>query len=628
MYKTGDVGRWRPDGVLEYLGRNDRQVKIRGFRVEPGEVEAELTRHPQVKEAVAVVREDQQPGLKRLIAYVVAQDQQGAELTAETLRQFLKQKLPEYMLPSAFVMIDRIKLTPNGKPDREALPAPDEGAFLYQRYAPPANDIESAIVSIWKRLVRVERVGRHDHFFELGGHSLLALRLQSEVNQQLGASLTVADIYKCPVLCDLASHIIAGHTSDIAVDLASEATLESDIVGRPIAPGTSARSVLLTGATGFVGRFLLMQLLRDTEVTVYCLVRSRSQEEGLARLRRSLVNSGLWSEEFAGRVVVICGDLSQAKLGLGKRDRDKLCEEVDGLYHCATSMNHLESYSMSKPTNVEGLQALLRIATCGRAKLFNYISTVSVFGARGHGVTRVVNELTPIDQERHLHSHGYAASKWVAEKICMQAAERGVPCNIFRLGLVWADTQQGRYDQLQREHRLLLSSLRSGFGIKSYRYPLAPIPVDYVARSIVHLANRYPSGSGLFHISPGSESPRDIFERVNDVAGLSLKLVSPFEWIAEIRKLHLKGCSLPIVPLVQFGFSMGERDFNRTWATEMAPAVQVESSQTLDELEQGGITLPPLDEGMLRTYVLATLSEELKAHEVQAPEIRASASGS
>ncbi|WP_200943969.1 non-ribosomal peptide synthetase, partial [Lysobacter sp. Root604] len=176
MYKTGDLGRWLPDGTIEYLGRNDFQVKIRGFRIELGEVEAKLSACADVREAVVLAREDV-PGDKRLVAYVVPSA--GAEPTGVQLREALQTQLPEYMVPSAFMVLDAFPLTPNGKLDRKALPAPDGSSLVQREYEAPQGEIEQGLAEIWQSLLKIEQVGRHDHFFELGGHSLLAVQLVS-----------------------------------------------------------------------------------------------------------------------------------------------------------------------------------------------------------------------------------------------------------------------------------------------------------------------------------------------------------------------------------------------------------------------------------------------------------------
>jgi amino acid adenylation domain-containing protein len=201
LYRTGDLARWLADGTLEFLGRTDFQVKIRGFRIEPGEIEARLSEHPAVRDAVVLVRQDAS-GDRRLVAYCV-----GEALDVETLRAHLSERLPSYMVPAAYVRLEALPLTPNGKVDRRALPAPEGDAYARRGYEAPVGETEAALAEIWSELLKVERVGRHDHFFELGGHSLLAVQVISRVRQVLGAEVALADLFERPALADLARAI-------------------------------------------------------------------------------------------------------------------------------------------------------------------------------------------------------------------------------------------------------------------------------------------------------------------------------------------------------------------------------------------------------------------------------------
>ncbi|MCF5268123.1 non-ribosomal peptide synthetase, partial [Pseudomonas syringae] len=207
LYRTGDLGRWMADGSLDYLGRNDDQVKIRGFRIELGEIQAVLAACNTVREALVLVREDQ-PGDKRLVAYVIAAP--GHEIVAADLRAQLLLSLADYMVPSAFVALDSFPLTANGKLDQKALPAPDAQALAMREYAPPEGDVEIAIAHIWQSLLQVPQVGRHDHFFELGGHSLLAVKLIERM-RQIDLSADVRVLFSQPTLAALAA-AVGGYT--------------------------------------------------------------------------------------------------------------------------------------------------------------------------------------------------------------------------------------------------------------------------------------------------------------------------------------------------------------------------------------------------------------------------------
>jgi amino acid adenylation domain-containing protein len=202
LYRTGDLGRYRPDGTIEYLGRNDFQVKIRGFRIELGEIEARLAEHPGVREAVALAREDA-PGDQRLVAYTIARPDAAAAETEE-LRAYLAAGLPEYMVPAAYVRLDVLPLTANGKLDRQALPAPEMSDFAVHGYEQPRGETEERLARIWADLLGFERVGRRDNFFDLGGHSLLAIRLLSKIRASFKTNLPLSTVFHSPTIAAVA----------------------------------------------------------------------------------------------------------------------------------------------------------------------------------------------------------------------------------------------------------------------------------------------------------------------------------------------------------------------------------------------------------------------------------------
>jgi hypothetical protein len=224
LYRTGDVGRYREDGNIEFVGRRDEQVKIRGYRIELGEIEARLKEHGLVKEAVVVAREagEDGGGEKRLVAYVVmVKTKKGeeensiaeggrleaAELST-TLRTYLAKWLPEYMVPMAIVGLERIPLTANGKVDRKALPAPEGEAYAQGSYEPPQGEMEEILANLWQELLGVERVGRLDNFFELGGHSLLGVRMLSYLFSNLNVQIDISTLFNYPQLALFAKRVL------------------------------------------------------------------------------------------------------------------------------------------------------------------------------------------------------------------------------------------------------------------------------------------------------------------------------------------------------------------------------------------------------------------------------------
>jgi acyl carrier protein len=202
LYKTGDLARYRPDGLLEFLGRLDHQVKVRGYRIELGEIEAVLTQHPAVRESVVLAREDT-PGDRRVVAYVVAD--QPPWPSSRELRGFLQAQLPHYMVPAAVVLLESLPLTPNGKVDRRALPAPDqESPGKEETFVPPRTATEKTLAEIWATVLGLERVGVYDNFFALGGHSLQAMQIISRVRTVFPVELNVYTLFAMPTVAGCA----------------------------------------------------------------------------------------------------------------------------------------------------------------------------------------------------------------------------------------------------------------------------------------------------------------------------------------------------------------------------------------------------------------------------------------
>jgi acyl carrier protein len=205
LYKTGDRARYLPDGNIEFLGRMDDQVKIRGYRIELGEIETVLSQHSSLREAVVLAREDS-PGDRRLVAYAVAAP--GCAPSVHELRSFLQQKLPEYMVPSAFVFLESLPLTPNGKLDRKALPAPDQTRpELEETFVAPRTPVEETLASIWSDVLKVDTIGIHDNFFELGGQSQLATQLISRIRDTFKFDLPLRSLFEAPTIYGLAQRV-------------------------------------------------------------------------------------------------------------------------------------------------------------------------------------------------------------------------------------------------------------------------------------------------------------------------------------------------------------------------------------------------------------------------------------
>jgi len=602
LYATGDQARYLADGAIQFLGRIDHQVKIRGFRVEPGEVETALAKHPQVREAAVVVRGDGKD--KRLVGYYVA----DAALSSATLRAFLKEQLPEYMVPSLLVRLDALPLTPSGKVHREALPAPDDSNEPRRAAVAPRNAVEETVAGIWMEVLNLPRVDVHDDFFEQGGHSLTATRLIYGLRKAFGVDLPLRTLFAGPTVTALAEAIgelkKGPAASALPVitreELAAEAILDPAIQG-PFTPlplageGSGVRALLLTGATGFLGSFLLRELLRQFPTAqVHALVRGANEAAARRKLVASLEKFNLWDDSLTGRIRIVNGDLGRPLLGLSRPEFDRLAQEIDAIYHNGAFVNLFYAYSTLKPANVLGTQEVLRLAAVGRVKPVHYVSTTGVFFSAGGPPLDSVDEGTPLTAVSGLMG-GYAQSKWVAEQLVHLAGERGLPVTVYRPGRIGGHSRTGLGNPDDLVFRILRGSMQLGAA------PLLDMevemsPVDYVSGALVHLSRQPESAGKTFHlVNPRVAAWNELLDWI-DVQGRPLRRLAWTEWQNELRHAAERSADNVLYPLLPV-LTAGES------AEDDAHAPRIECARTQAALAGSGIDCPRLDAGLLSLYL-------------------------
>jgi acyl carrier protein len=217
LYRTGDVARYLPGGEIEYLGRTDHQVKIRGFRIELGEIEAVLGEQEAVRQALVMAREDT-PGEKQLVAYIVPEGDRAPSVSE--LRQYLMEKLPEYMVPGAFTVLEKFPLLPNGKIDRKALPVPAAiRPQIESGYVAPQTEIERTITAAWQTALHLEKIGVNDNFFDMGGHSLRMAQVHTKLRETLRRELSMLELFKFPTIASLAQYLSNGNNGQIPLEM-------------------------------------------------------------------------------------------------------------------------------------------------------------------------------------------------------------------------------------------------------------------------------------------------------------------------------------------------------------------------------------------------------------------------
>ncbi|MFU2337632.1 amino acid adenylation domain-containing protein [Streptomyces albidoflavus] len=599
LYRTGDLGRYTAVGTIEFLGRADTQVKIRGYRIELGEVETALTGHPEVRESVAVAREEAN-GDRRLIGYVART--RGSELRPHTLQTHLAESMPAYMVPSVIVVLDEFPKTPNGKIDRKALPAPGDAQTVdTDSLAQPRTELETEIAAMFAKALQLPAVGVDQDFFEAGGSSLMLSRLASQLINRFEIDLPVHQLFKTPTVEGVAAAVQEHQTGDLRealVDrqirmLEKDAVLADDIRpdGLPQADYFDPRAVLLTGATGYLGAFLLQSLLERTKADVYCVVRANDKDRALQRLRRTMEKYLIWDERYAARIRALPGDLGRPRVGLSEETWAELATTIDAIYHSGATVNFVYPYSALRKPNVGGTQELLRLACTTRLKAFHHISTADVVLA-AHMARPLMEDATALARPND-DPGGYTGSKWVAEKIVDIARERGIPVSIFRPGLILGHTATGA---TQPEDYLVVSF--RGFAamgiVPDYPRILDAVPVDYVADATVHISLRPDAIGDFYHLfNPAPVSIPRFCDWIRTF-GYDFDIV-PFEEARE-RALEVPpGHPLySMVPLIRDAEADPQESLDPALIHLVQP--ELECRNTLRALEGSDVVCPPADE--------------------------------
>ena len=497
VYRTGDLGRYLADGAIEFLGRGDRQVKVRGHRIETAEVEAALASHPAVQRVVvAAVASAASGPVDALAAYVVPNAAVNIDVAA--LRRHVEARLPAYMRPAMYCVLQRLPLTANGKVDFKALPRPGDAAarFAEASVAELAGN-ERRIALAWRELLPHREPRRDEDFFAAGGHSLLAVRLIARMRQELGVELSLPQWLREPTIAHLARMADAAATGENSRAPAGRAIAElrgrvrlADDIRFTHARAAGEGAVLVTGAAGLIGRRLVAGLARQGGREIVCMVRAGGEARAEALLRAFLAARGIDAGE---RLRVVGGDLARARLGLTEAQFRDLAARVGTIIHCGATVNLVAGYGALEAANVGGTHEALRLAALAGAD-FHHVSSVGVLP---YGAGKRVLESDPIDVEGVLLT-GYCETKWVAERTVRLAMERGMRGAIYRPGLTLADEDPARDGGVLA---CALQLARAAGALPRLDIPLDLVGADYVAGAIVRIAADLRAQGGTFHLT-------------------------------------------------------------------------------------------------------------------------------
>ncbi|KAF8899770.1 hypothetical protein CPB84DRAFT_1815576 [Gymnopilus junonius] len=551
MYRSGDLGRYLPNGIVECTGRADDQVKIRGFRIELGEIDTHLSQHPLVRENVTLVRRDKDEE-KILVSYFVpldgpalqgyASDVKDDEEDAKGLlkgirkyrrlikdiREHLKKKLPSYSIPSLLVPLARMPLNPNGKIDKPALPFPDTAQASFVAPAPStttggASSTETTMQSIWASILpnAPQPIPSDESFFDLGGHSILATRLIFEIRKVFVVDAPLGLIFEQPTIAGLVKAVDRLRNNDLgfAINSDKEAVTPGQEAGAAATGDAKAAAaqaveygqdyltlldklqpsypalpsdfndhpltVFLTGATGFLGAFVLHNLLSRNERVkkVICLVRAKSVEQGLARLKEGSVDRGVWSDDWvtSGRLEVVTGDLGLSLFGLGEEAWNRIAGEADAVLHNGALVHWVFPYEKLRSPNVLGTITAINLASTGKPKVIVFVSSTSAIDTdhyvqlsesivRSDSKVKGVPESDDLEGAKSSLKTGYG-----------QSNGRGLRGHIVRPGYVVGDSHTAVTNTDDFIWRLVKGCVQLGL-VPDINNTINMVPVDHVAR--------------------------------------------------------------------------------------------------------------------------------------------------
>lgn len=557
MYRTGDMAKILPSGLLEITGRVGGMIKTRGYTVQPGAVESAIVKHLAVRDCAVVAHGE---GLSRqLVAYVVTEhddnklngrtalmvDESGYSPVA---RRALSDHLAHYMIPPLWVELEALPTHGvSGKIDLKNLPPPPspKSPISNEKVELNTKIKMETVIKIWASALKIPASAitpKHD-FFDLGGHSLTLAELASRFSQAFGFPVPLGPLAGTPTLDGHVEAITAardGHTEAVQADL--PAVLEQDSIlpeeiksnGTPFVKLTDADTVLLTGSTGYLGAFLLKYLLENTSAHILCMVRFTEPSEdsrpaGMARVRKNLIDLGIWDDSQLDRIEIVAGNLARKRLGLSPEAFDHLASRVKVIIHAAATVNLVYPYAALRNANVGGTKEMIRLASRSGATL-HHVSTNGVLPHSIEGWSEdVVIDISDVPTRL---LDGYGQTKWVAEKLVFEAGRRGIPVRVYRPGTISGHSVTGATNTYDLLNAMIVESLHLGCSPKIDGWFTEMTPIDFVSRAMLALCDHAESDNAkVFHLGDPKPVPAtELFDSLAEL-GYATDRVPFDEWV-------------------------------------------------------------------------------------------------
>lgn len=511
------------------------------------------------------------------------------------LKLALKKKLPEYMIPDSFNILPKMPLTFNGKIDIKALPPPQNfNKLLERKYVEPRNKTEKIIKKIWEKILDQDNISITDNFFDLGGSSLSASKVLVELMNQFQLPIPANIFLDLPFIPIMAEYIDSKgqkytKKTEVQDEINRDIILNDDILPhKKISDNINKpQNILLTGAGGFLGLFILSELIKQTEAKIYCLIRPGGFDSIASRLNNQIEFFQLADELSLSnrRIVLISGDIGLYQFNIPSELYKMLTEKIDCIYHCGAQVNTMAAYTALRTSNVQGTREIIQFATQVFDKPIYYISTLSAAFEKdeaGHYV-----EVFPGTQTDQL-SGGYAISKWVSERLLTQLMHRGLPVQIYRSGYIGGTSKTGIANHNDALLLLIKGCIQLGFA-PNWTEKITVLPVDFVSEAIVKISLHQPDKSGVFHIDhPTGILWTDLIHWLNQ-RNYTIQICSHTEWLEHLSHITQENVLFPFLP-----YYLAMKNPPNT------PETNMEHAKTV--LNQLGLAYPQIDDKMLNTY--------------------------
>ncbi|KAK3355197.1 hypothetical protein B0H65DRAFT_515791 [Neurospora tetraspora] len=603
LYRTGDLGRYLESGDVECVGRADDQVKIRGFRIELNDIDSNLSQSPLIRDCKTLVRRDRNEEAT-LVSYIVPEhkewlkwlevrgladvEDEGVEMGPVTvylkkyrrmqaeIRDHLGARLPTYAVPNIYVVLKKMPLNPNGKVDKPNLPFPDVAERVEDASEEDLKNWESlteterTVAQLWADVIsglNPQTIKRENAFFDLGGHSLLAQQFLLNIRKAIGRDVSINILYEHPSLagfCAQVDKLLGEETSGVTAEAGQDEYAKSldELLAQlpekflsadPAALGSEELTVFLTGATGFLGSYLVKDVLDRTARTVKLIAHVRGVKDSTAaleRLRRSLQGYGLWNDEWTGRLSTVVGDLAKLNLGIDDADWADLAQKVDVVIHNGATVHWVRRYHDMMAANVLSTVDAMKLCNEGKPKAFCFVSSTSVLDtdyyfdlsdkqvSTGRGA---IMESDDMEGSRTGLGTGYGQTKWVSEQLVREAGKRGLLGSVVRPGYILGDANTG----VCNVDDFLVRMLKGCIQISSRPHivnTVNAVPVNHVARTVVAAAlNPIPSGVHVIHVTAHPRLRMNEYLAILEYYGYKTPETSYEEWKDELEKFVSAG---------------------------------------------------------------------------------------